>query len=301
MKLIDKILWRGRLLFFESWGKNPRMLFYLLLPSSLTSFLNWEDKINNEIISILSKNNILKHNQQEKYLESNSFNFKFFYENFPPLGDFISIIEPEIIGSKIIRDNLINYCYQDGPYERDGVRLQRGDVVIDAGANYGLFSIIASKKIGETGKVFAFEPILKTREVLFKNIDINARKNIRAFPFSLGNTNGDRKFFLKKGNLGLSSGVFKLDGIIERVKERTIDNLVKKNKIERIDFIKADIEGMERNMLIGAEKTIKKFKPKLSICIYHLPNDPEVLEKIVKEFVPEYNIFKTKSKLYAWI
>ena len=53
----------------------------------------------------------------------------------------------------------------------------------------------------------------------------------------------------------------------------TIDKLVEELGIERVDFIKADIEGEELNMLKGARKTIEKFKPKLAICVYHRPQD----------------------------
>ena len=62
----------------------------------------------------------------------------------------------------------------------------------------------------------------------------------------------------------------------------TIDDYVSENGIVRVDFIKADIEGAERDMLRGVVKILQRFKPKLSICTYHLKDDPEVLESIVK-------------------
>ena len=80
-----------------------------------------------------------------------------------------------------------------------------------------------------------------------------------------------------------------------------MDNYVENNNIEKIDFIKADIEGSERYLLKGAEKTIKKFSPKLAIRTYHLPDDKEVLFNIVKDFNPKYNIVLHKKTLYAWI
>lgn len=75
---------------------------------------------------------------------------------------------------------------------------------------------------------------------------------------------------------------------------------MKENKIPKIDFIKVDVEGMERDLLIGAEETIKRFKPKIAICIYHRPDDPEVIEGIIKKFVPTYKITKTNYKLFAY-
>ncbi|GHV33865.1 hypothetical protein FACS1894187_03280 [Synergistales bacterium] len=66
-----------------------------------------------------------------------------------------------------------------------------------------------------------------------------------------------------------------------------------------MDFIKADIEGYERYMLKGAAKTLKKFAPKLALCTYHLPDDPEVMEKIIKEANPAYNVIQKRTKLFA--
>ena len=54
-----------------------------------------------------------------------------------------------------------------------------------------------------------------------------------------------------------------------KMKSTTIDKFVEENNIEKIDYIKMDVEGAERNILEGAIKTIRKFKPSLAIAIYH--------------------------------
>lgn len=68
-----------------------------------------------------------------------------------------------------------------------------------------------------------------------------------------------------------------------------------------MDFIKSDIEGEERNMLRGAMETLRRFSPKLSICKYHLPDDPENLKKIILEANPNYVIREEYMKLYAYV
>jgi hypothetical protein len=71
--------------------------------------------------------------------------------------------------------------------------------------------------------------------------------------------------------------------------------------LTKVDFIKADIEGMERDLLLGAKQTIARFKPKLAICIYHLADDPEILPKIIKDICPEYKITFSDKKLFAQV
>jgi len=85
----------------------------------------------------------------------------------------------------------------------------------------------------------------------------------------------------------------------ETISITTIDKFVEDNKLSRVDFIKADIEGAERYMLQGATNVLKTFAPKLAICTYHLPDDPEVLERIIKEANPEYTVVHLRKKLFA--
>jgi uncharacterized protein Usg len=71
--------------------------------------------------------------------------------------------------------------------------------------------------------------------------------------------------------------------------------------LRTVDFIKADIEGAERYMLEGAKLVLKEFAPKLSICTYHLPDDPKVLKQFIKDANPKYTIFEKFKKIYAYI
>ena len=80
-----------------------------------------------------------------------------------------------------------------------------------------------------------------------------------------------------------------------------IDTFVKEKNIKKIDFIKADIEGAERYMLMGAQKTLREFAPKLSLCTYHLPDDEEVMTKLILEANPDYKIIYGENKLYAYV
>jgi FkbM family methyltransferase len=186
----------------------------------------------------------------------------------------------------------------EGPYGlRNGfvdVTVKEGDIVIDAGSWIGDFAAYASAKGAVT---YAFEPTDSTFEYLLKTAELN--RNIHPVKKGLGDKNTSVLFHTQDhsgGNRVVSAPTDAEDHTIETT---TIDAFVEENGLERVDFIKADIEGYERQMLKGAGETLRRFAPKLAICTYHLPDDPEVLEALIKEANPAYNVVQKSKKLYA--
>ena len=185
-----------------------------------------------------------------------------------------------------------SYGYVDGDFD---VRVKEGDVVIDAGAWIGDFSAYAASK-GAT--VYAFEPCDETYEWLQQTSKLNGNLIV---PVRLGL--GD-----KNCRMGVSiSEVQSLSNSLvaddtetgESVNVVTLDSFVEEHQLEHVDFIKSDIEGFERNLLMGARETLRKFAPKLAICTYHLPDDPIVLAQIIKDANPDYKIVQLQHKLFA--
>lgn len=197
--------------------------------------------------------------------------------------------------------SVLEIISENGLYECGSVVLQAGDIVIDAGAHLGIFTIFAARKIGPMGKVYAFEPIFQSRSLLAESVKLNQLLNVSIESFALGDSFEELTLSLDDNNPGAASGVLIRGKIKEIVKQTTLDKFVEERNISKIDFIKADVEGMERNLLVGAKRTIKKFKPKIAICTYHLPDDSEVLQNILFELVPDYKFIKTEKKLYAWV
>jgi|LSQX01.1.fsa_nt_gb FkbM family methyltransferase len=188
----------------------------------------------------------------------------------------------------------------EGPYflEENGVNvtISANDVVLDCGAWIGDFSAYASFK---GAKVFAFEPFSEA----FSGLEETARLNNSIFPikFGLSDRTGEASIETKDHSTAVSQVRFDaVDNLkSEKISLTTIDEFVIKENLQKVDFIKADIEGHERFMLMGAKETLRKFAPKLAICTYHLPDDPEVLSKIILEANPAYKIIQKKKKLFA--
>lgn len=194
---------------------------------------------------------------------------------------------------------ILFHYYQEGPYENESVQINKGDIVIDAGANMGIFSLLAAKK---GAKVYSFEPQPYFYSILCKNIALNYLNNkIEPLCYAISDRRGEFTMYVDKENL-LSASI-----IIERGKDScnvhciSIDQWVEDDNIPRIDFIKVDIEGAERLLLSGARKSIIKWKPKLAISSYHYTDDPLVIKEIIRSFDCGYKIIETKKIIFATI
>lgn len=198
-------------------------------------------------------------------------------------------------------NDLVKYGNFEGPYETENVKLQAGDIVIDAGANMGVFSVLAADA-GTT--VYAFEPQPSVHELLEANAKLNSfADKINLVKFGLSDKKCTVDFFEDFSQFTSSGMVMSVEnrqGKTYKIDCVSLDEWVRENNIPRVDFIKADIEGAERLMLDGAKETLRKFKPRLAICTYHLPDDPKVLREKILSANPDYKIDQRAKKLFAW-
>jgi FkbM family methyltransferase len=185
------------------------------------------------------------------------------------------------------------YGYRDGSFD---VTVKSGDVVIDAGAWIGDFAALAACYGAE---VYAFEPVESSFKMLTETSALN-RNMIHSVQSGLGSRECKTPIFLS-GRSGSESVAADKNGGSEIITITTLDKFAGDKNIKKIDFIKSDIEGMERDMLTGARNVLKEFAPKLAICTYHLPDDPKILKEIILEANPDYKIVQRKCKLYASI
>jgi len=296
MKLQNKIKWRAKYLFELSRVllKEPRrdsLLFLLahLLPRD--SFLR--DKVHQKYIKSFICGSL---SSEELVLDLKLFKVvadkAHCYKNKAITLQFFDLVYPYLAKNPIL--------IREEPYEKDGVELKTGDIAVDAGAYLGLFSLLASKKVGPMGKVYAFEPISENYKLLKKSVKLNKAENIEVIPRALAEKEGMLSMVAEEGRFNQSSGFLK-DGRAKRtVKQISLDEFIKQKKISRIDFIKVDTEGMEREVLTGAKRVIRKFKPRLAICTYHRPDDSKIIKEIIQSSGQQYKFTQTEKKLYAW-
>ncbi|MCX7147413.1 MAG: FkbM family methyltransferase [Sulfuritalea sp.] len=154
-----------------------------------------------------------------------------------------------------------------GGYEADETRLmgeavKAGSTVVDVGANFGWHAIHLAKRVGDSGKVLAFEPIPATYAELTENVALNSCKNLKAFSFALGNETSTISMYLPRTDLGAGAASQFLDtGDRVEVSMFRLDDVLEREGVEHVDFIKADIEGGELNFLRGAERLIARCHP----------------------------------------
>jgi FkbM family methyltransferase len=188
-----------------------------------------------------------------------------------------------------------------GMYSIPECHVEAGDIVFDVGAYFGFFSYHAVQKGGK--EVYAFEPNPYVFEILKKNAEMWSDK-IKPYQLALSDRNGEADLFISK-ELGVDSTIlenrensllkFKKYNKKVKVKTMTLDSFVKEYNVERVDFIRIDAEGSERDIIKGAKETIKKFKPRMAIAAYHLLDDKKVIPKLVLSIRDDYK-FKLVNK-----
>ncbi len=187
------------------------------------------------------------------------------------------------------------------------VSVKEGDVVLDIGACWGDTALYFADKTGETGKVYSFEFIPDNIKLFQKNIALNPShlNRIELIEHPVSNKTGDDIFFIDKGP-GSKIETTPMKGQTGSTTTIAVDDFVKSKNLSRVDFIKMDIEGAEARALEGAIETIKKYKPKLAIAIYHSIDDfvdiPIWIEGLnlgYKLYIGHYTIHAEETIIFA--
>lgn len=149
-------------------------------------------------------------------------------------------------------------------------QLKEGDIALDVGANIGWHTLLMSGCVeGKNGTVVAIEPEPSFRERLLGHLRINQIRNVMVFPWAMSDRSGVGWCVKNPGPYFSSAGMSDLPQPsakepVTQVQCVTIDEMW---PYERLDVIKIDVDGWERRVLLGGEKTIQKFWPRITIEI----------------------------------
>lgn len=138
--------------------------------------------------------------------------------------------------------------------------------VLDVGANIGINTLRLSNFVGVNGKVYSFEPIPHNQQRFAKNILLNNVGNVKLEPIGLGLVSETLTidFNVEEENMGAVS-LRNTSALGIDIQVKNGDEWIQENNIEKLDFIKIDVEGYEWNVISGLSSSIKKFHPKILI------------------------------------
>lgn len=202
-------------------------------------------------------------------------------------------------------NNLLNFL------EHTNLKNKNELIIFDIGSNVGMYSLLFANTFNKYNKIYSFEPIKKTFNFLEKNIKLNNYSNIEIFNFGFTNIEGnynigfpnpninERYNNINKNDTGLCS-LFGTENK-ELIYCDTLDNFIKKNNINKIDFIKIDVEGSEFNILKGGYNTLKNLKPILFFEFNKLTKLlSNINEKELYQYLNDlnYNIYAYKYGYY---
>jgi len=171
--------------------------------------------------------------------------------------------------------------------------LRKGMNVIDVGANIGYFSLLASRLVGNNGKVWAIEPEPNNFKNLIENIKLNSMENIIPVGKAASDINDKARLFISREE----SGEHSLVGIHPQIKDTIevetfkLDDLVDNHKV---DLIKTDTEGHEVSVLSGASNIITHNKNLVLIIEFLLPgikasgHTPKIFWRILRGYGFKY-------------
>ena len=176
--------------------------------------------------------------------------------------------------------------------------INEGDVVIDIGANLGYYSFIFARWAGDSGKVFAVEPIAVYNEIF--NEKAKKYKNITLYPYALGAEEKTVELVSSPQTGFLSTGLPHVydpqrDGKVEN-QEFKFEAQMKKpsvlfGNLDKINYIKCDIEGFEYIVLSDMKEIIRKCKPTVQVEVWP-DNEKKLLELFDELGYTPYKLYK---------
>jgi len=161
-------------------------------------------------------------------------------------------------------DYLSSTLSYDGFERAERVFVQRflrpGMTVIDIGAHHGFYTLLMSKRVGRSGRVFAFEPSPRERRALYLHLALNLGTNVTVVRAGLGQEDGYADLYVAAREYAGHNSLRPPDAPQQTTKQRVhicrLDRWLSANGIGCVDFIKLDAEGAERDILAGSMRLL---------------------------------------------
>jgi FkbM family methyltransferase len=180
---------------------------------------------------------------------------------------------------------------------------KEGDVVVDVGAHVGRYTIIASKRVGSSGKVIAIEAEPNNFEMLNRNIQLNRLANVTTLNYAAFSKETKIKLYLPAGDIFTKYNTIMSDWIWVKPQDKfivvnanTVDNLLRQIGIRQVNWIKIDVEGAEFEVLKGSYNLLLNNRNiALLIEVHGSPNQYKLK---LEEFLRLYNFKKELERIY---
>mgnify|MGYP001060765249 CR=1 FL=1 len=157
---------------------------------------------------------------------------------------------------------IVSQLYYETEFIKKWFSPRIGETVIDIGAHIGKYTISSSKAVGGQGVVIAIEAHPENYRILERNIRLNGLKNVKAFNLAAWNEECELRIFA-----GDTSGHHNVTTNMRMgqisVKAKAVDDIVNELSLDRVDWVKIDVEGAECEVLRGLKQTISKYRPKI--------------------------------------
>lgn len=153
-------------------------------------------------------------------------------------------VRPNTDDLKIVKSNLVTKHYM-----RNFIPITENSIVVDVGAHIGAFCVIAAKN---ARRVVAFEPDPDNYQMLKKNTELNKLTNVHIFEMAVSGYSGHRDMYFFGDSSTGSHSLYNAGGtsiVKKRVRTISIEEIMKRERLPRVDFLKLDCEGAEHDIL----------------------------------------------------
>ena len=220
---------------------------------------------------------------EDKYIDINYNQWRLFLHEFLYMGGKIKCYNTTM-------DVVTVFKMKQYEFSDKNIEIEENDIIIDGGGCWGDTALFFANS-ARNAKVYSFEFVPSNITIFNQNIALNPtlNSNIELIKHALSSSSGNQYYIVDNGASSyISKEEISNSAIVETI---SIDDFVLQQNIDRINFIKLDIEGSEMDVLRGAQKTIKRFKPKLAIAVYHNPIDFFEIPKFILDLDLGYELF----------